>query len=69
MESDFMEEKTMQRLELEMGVHNLESNMDLIIKSAKLHAEIRRAKFDSLVQKGFSEQQALQIVIHTKPIE
>lgn len=64
-----MKDKTLQRLELEMAVHNFVENLDLIIENGKALAKIRKAKYDALIAEGFTEQQALHIVSVSKPLE
>lgn len=64
-----MDDKTMQRLEAEMAIHNLVQNMDVFIEHQQALAKIRKAKYDALVKEGFTNEQALHIVSVSKMFE
>lgn len=64
-----MNDKTMQRLELEMALHNLTQNIDIFINFQKEVAKLRKVKFDALIAEGFSEEQSLHIVSMSDPLK
>lgn len=47
------------------GIAAMRQNLSVYIEQVQIYAKIRRAKFDSLVQEGFSEAQALHIITNT----
>ncbi|GIN37806.1 hypothetical protein [Heyndrickxia oleronia] len=60
-----MEQKTNGKLttiEMEMAIDELKRNLPFFIQSTAVTAEVLKAKYDSLVSKGFTEQQALEII-------
>lgn len=60
-----MEQKTNGKLttiEMEMAIDELKRNLPFFIQSAAVTAKVLKAKYDSLVSEGFTEQQALEII-------
>lgn len=61
--------KTKQRIELEQGIHTMKNNFELIIEHINLFSKMRKEKYDSLVEAGFTPEQALHIVTNSKPLD
>lgn len=55
------------KIEMEMAIDEMRRNLPFLIQNAALQAEFLKAKYDSLVTQGFTEQQALEI-IKTRPL-
>lgn len=49
-------------LEIQMETDNLKNLIPLVIERTEMLAKVRKAKYDALLQEGFSEQQAVEII-------
>ncbi|AMW99326.1 hypothetical protein [Rummeliibacillus stabekisii] len=55
-----------QLLEMEQSVENLKAVMSIMIEGYAVSAKFKREKYEALLREGFSETQAMQIVIAGK---
>ncbi|MEC1373405.1 hypothetical protein P9D39_03645 [Heyndrickxia oleronia] len=49
-------------IEMEMAIDELKRNLPYFIQSTAVTAKVLKAKYDSLVSEGFTEQQAIEII-------
>lgn len=49
-------------IEMEMAIDELKGNLPYIIQNAALQAQLLKVKYDSLINEGFTEKQALEII-------
>nr|WP_259547921.1 hypothetical protein [Heyndrickxia oleronia] len=49
-------------IEMEMAIDELKRNLPYSIQSTAVTAKVLKAKYDSLVSEGFTEQQAIEII-------
>lgn len=54
-------------IEMEMAVDEMKRNLPYLIQSTAMNAKFLKAKYDSLVEAGFTEKQAFDI-IKTRPL-
>ncbi len=69
-EEEEMQDKTNGKLtaiEMEMALDELKGNLPYMIQNVTIAAKVFKAKYDSLVMEGFTEEQALEIV-KTRPL-
>lgn len=57
----------LKNLQFQMELDSFRKAVPYIIENAALNAKIMKARYDSLLNEGFTEEQALEIVVH-KPI-
>lgn len=70
-ESEFEKygEDLFQKTQFSNAVNHILENMQNNINLIKAFAKIRKAKYDALIEEGFSKEQALIIVTQTKLME
>lgn len=51
------------------GVNEFEANLEGYIRMVQLNATLRKAKYDALLLAGFSEEQALTIILGTQILQ
>jgi len=54
-------------IEMEMALDEIKSNLHYMIQNNAITAQFLKAKYDNLIQAGFNEQQALEI-IKSRPV-
>lgn len=60
-----MDQKTngkLTNIEMEMALDEMKRNLPYMIQNAAVSAKFLKAKYDSLIGEGFTEQQALEII-------
>lgn len=55
-----------QMLEFEQGTKSLLAMLPTILEEFNVKAKVKRGKFDALVKEGFTEEQAMQIIVAAK---
>lgn len=50
------------KIELEMALDQMEETLPYLIKRQSQNAKLLKAKFDTLIETGFTEQQAIEII-------
>ena len=56
-----------ENLQIQMEIDRFRQSLPFLIENLTLTAKVQKARYDSLLQEGFTEVQALKIVIH-KPL-
>ncbi|SHJ52564.1 hypothetical protein SAMN02745163_02068 [Clostridium cavendishii DSM 21758] len=56
-------EKEMERIEFRHAMEDINNRMDQVLQSIQMASKIQRNYFNGLIESGFNEEQALQIVI------
>lgn len=62
MEND--DQSKARRIDIMNSLQRLKMEMEMVYEAAAIAAQIRKAKFDALVNVGFTEAQAMEIVKH-----
>ena len=61
--------KATEQLQLEMELDNMRGNLPYMIQLVQHNAKLSKAKYDALLEEGFTEEQALKIVVSQKLLE
>lgn len=56
----------MKNLQIQMELDQFKHNLPYIIENAVLIAKVMKSRYDSLLAVGFTESQALEIIVHKK---
>lgn len=69
MKVNYPNNKAVHQLEMEMELDTMRGNLPYMIQLVQHNAKLSKAKYDALLDEGFTDEQALKIVTKQKLLE